>query len=57
LAQQLGGDALVEAIVEHSHTCYLGERGQRHAWGYGCGACPACRLRAQGFEAWSASHA
>jgi len=57
LAQHLGGDALVEAIVEHSHTCYLGERGQRHAWGYGCGACPACRLRAQGFEAWSASHA
>jgi 7-cyano-7-deazaguanine synthase len=57
LAQQLGGDALVEAIVEHSHTCYLGERGQRHAWGYGCGACPACRLRAQGFANWRASHA
>jgi 7-cyano-7-deazaguanine synthase len=57
LAQHLGGDALVEAIVEHSHTCYLGERGQRHAWGYGCGACPACRLRVQGFEAWRASHA
>jgi len=57
LAQHLGGDALVEAIVEHSHTCYLGERGQRHAWGYGCGACPACRLRAQGFDAWRASHA
>jgi len=55
LAQHLGGDALVEAIVEHSHTCYLGERGQRHAWGYGCGACPACRLRAQGFKSWSAS--
>jgi len=57
LAQNLGGDALIEAIVEHSHTCYLGERGQRHAWGYGCGACPACRLRAHGFEAWSASRA
>jgi 7-cyano-7-deazaguanine synthase len=57
LAQNLGGAALVEAIIEHSHTCYLGERGQRHAWGYGCGGCPACRLRAQGFEAWSASHA
>ncbi len=57
LAKKLGGDALVEAIVEHSHTCYLGERGQRHAWGYGCGACPACRLRAQGFETWRASHA
>jgi 7-cyano-7-deazaguanine synthase len=57
LAKKLGGDALVEAIVEHSHTCYLGERGERHAWGYGCGACPACRLRAQGFETWRASHA
>jgi 7-cyano-7-deazaguanine synthase len=57
LAKKLGGDALVEAIVEHSHTCYLGERGERHPWGYGCGACPACRLRAQGFETWRASHA
>jgi 7-cyano-7-deazaguanine synthase len=52
LAEQLGGPALVEAIVEHSHTCYLGERGARHDWGYGCGECPACRLRAQGFENW-----
>ena len=43
-----GGDALVELIAEHSHTCYLGERGQRHAWGYGCGQCPACALRANG---------
>jgi 7-cyano-7-deazaguanine synthase len=57
LAKKLGGDALVEAIVEHSHTCYLGERGERHAWGYGCGGCPACRLRAQGFATWRASHA
>ena len=52
LAQQLGGPALVEAIVEHSHTCYLGERGARHDWGYGCGDCPACRLRADGFAKW-----
>jgi len=52
LAEQLGGPALIEAIVEHSHTCYLGERGVRHDWGYGCGECPACRLRAQGFENW-----
>ncbi len=52
LAEKLGGAKLVEAIVEHSHTCYLGERGARHAWGYGCGECPACRLRAQGFESW-----
>ncbi len=50
LAEQLGGDALVELIVEHSHTCYLGERGQRHDWGYGCGHCPACVLRAEGWR-------
>lgn len=54
LAEQLGGPALVEAIVEHSHTCYLGERGERRDWGYGCGECPACRLRADGFAKWRA---
>ena len=43
LADELGGAALVELIVEDSHTCYLGERGERHDWGYGCGHCPACR--------------
>ena len=51
LAERLGGEALVALIVEESHTCYLGERGARHAWGYGCGVCPACSLRARGFEA------
>ena len=45
-----GGSALVELIVEHTHTCYLGERSQRHAWGYGCGNCPACQLRASGYQ-------
>jgi 7-cyano-7-deazaguanine synthase len=50
LARELGGAALVDTIVEHTHTCYLGDRGARHAWGYGCGACPACVLRARGFE-------
>lgn len=54
LAQKLGGAALVEAIIEHSHTCYLGERGERHDWGYGCGRCPACKLRAEGFARWRA---
>lgn len=44
-----GGQALVDLIVEHTHTCYLGDRGHRHAWGYGCGTCPACELRARGF--------
>jgi 7-cyano-7-deazaguanine synthase len=45
-----GGAALVNLIIEHTHTCYLGDRTHRHAWGYGCGACPACELRARGFE-------
>jgi 7-cyano-7-deazaguanine synthase len=49
-----GGAALVELIVEHTHTCYLGERSQRHAWGYGCGVCPACALRAKGYERFAA---
>jgi 7-cyano-7-deazaguanine synthase len=52
LADQLGGAALIELIVEHSHTCYLGERGARHAWGYGCGHCPACELRRAGHARW-----
>jgi 7-cyano-7-deazaguanine synthase len=54
LAEELGGKGLVELIIEHSHTCYLGERGARHAWGYGCGECPACSLRAKGFAAYAA---
>ncbi|MBU1209788.1 MAG: 7-cyano-7-deazaguanine synthase QueC [Alphaproteobacteria bacterium] len=52
LAEQLGGAALIELIVEHTHTCYLGERSTRHPWGYGCGTCPACGLRAKGYEKW-----
>lgn len=55
LAHRLGGDALVDLIVEHTHTCYLGDRKHRHAWGYGCGACPACELRARGFATWRAA--
>lgn len=50
LAEQLGGASLVDLIVEHSHTCYLGDREHRHAWGWGCGSCPACELRARGYE-------
>lgn len=49
LTEQLGGPELVELILEQSHTCYLGERGERYPWGYGCGTCPACELRAKGF--------
>lgn len=52
LAHELGGEPLVAAIVEHSHTCYMGDRDHRHAWGYGCAACPACDLRAAGWAAW-----
>jgi 7-cyano-7-deazaguanine synthase len=51
LARELGGDALVELIREDSHSCYLGDRGHRHDWGYGCGECPACELRRKGWEA------
>jgi 7-cyano-7-deazaguanine synthase len=54
LAKTLGGEALVEIVRADSHTCYLGDRGQLHAWGHGCGACPACELRAKGWEAWVA---
>jgi 7-cyano-7-deazaguanine synthase len=54
MAQQLGGDALVQLIVEDTHTCYLGDRGTRHAWGYGCGSCPACALRRKGHAAFVA---
>lgn len=52
LAESLGGRALVELVLEHTHTCYLGDRSQRHAWGYGCGSCPACDLRSRGFGAY-----
>ena len=55
LAEELGGVPLVELIVEDSHTCYLGIRSRRHPWGYGCGHCPACTLRAKGWDAWQAA--
>jgi 7-cyano-7-deazaguanine synthase len=50
LAETLGGTALVDLIREATHSCYLGERDVRHDWGYGCGSCPACRLRAEGWR-------
>ncbi len=50
LARELGGDALVEFIRTQTHTCYTGVRESLHEWGYGCGECPACKLRAQGWE-------
>jgi type II secretion system protein G len=51
LAHELGGQGLVDLIRDHSHTCYLGERGALHDWGYGCGNCPACELRAARIQA------
>jgi 7-cyano-7-deazaguanine synthase len=57
LADELGGAALVELVIEETHSCYRGVRDQRHDWGYGCGTCPACELRAKGFAAWQASSA
>jgi 7-cyano-7-deazaguanine synthase len=55
LARSLGGNALVDLIREDTHTCYLGERGALHDWGYGCGKCPACELRANGYRVFSES--
>ncbi len=55
LAAALGGERLVELIRAGTHTCYLGERGALHAWGYGCGHCPACFLRASGWARWQAN--
>lgn len=55
LAFSLGGQSLVEVIRERTHTCYLGDRNHRHEWGYGCGTCPACELRANGWRVWKQS--
>jgi 7-cyano-7-deazaguanine synthase len=55
LSEELGGEALVRLIIEETHTCYLGERGDRFDWGHGCGQCPACRLRAAGWEKYAAT--
>jgi 7-cyano-7-deazaguanine synthase len=55
LAEQLGGAALIDLIVEETHSCYRGEREVRHAWGYGCGACPACELRSNGWARYKAA--
>ena len=50
LARDLGGDRLVDLIREDTHTCYNGDREHRHDWGFGCGTCPACELRAAGYQ-------
>ena len=55
LAVEIGGDAFLDLLIEESHSCYLGDRTRRHEWGYGCGTCPACQLRAQGFATFKMS--
>lgn len=57
LTEELGGEALVDLFIEHTHSCYRGERSERREWGYGCGDCPACELRAKGFAAYAAAKA
>jgi 7-cyano-7-deazaguanine synthase len=57
LAERLGGQALVDLIIDQTHTCYQGDREHRHAWGFGCGTCPACDLRAGGYATWTATAA
>lgn len=55
MAEALGGAPLVSLVQEKTHSCYLGDRSQWHTWGYGCGTCPACELRARGYETWVAA--
>ncbi len=54
LAEELGGKPFLDLVIEDSHSCYRGDRSHRHEWGYGCGTCPACQLRAKGFAAFVA---
>jgi 7-cyano-7-deazaguanine synthase len=52
MSERLGGEPLIELVIEHTHSCYLGDREHRHAWGWGCGLCPSCDLRRKGYETW-----
>ena len=56
MAEAIGGTVLVDVIREETHSCYLGDRVHRHDWGYGCGACPACDLRARGYARYAMGH-
>ena len=57
LAYDIAGEAFIDLIRDETHTCYNGDRKQRHPWGYGCGTCPACEIRAKGFQVYKCSHA
>jgi 7-cyano-7-deazaguanine synthase len=54
MAQDIGGDDFLNLVIEDTHSCYMGDRTHRHAWGYGCGTCPACELRAEGYARFTA---
>jgi len=53
MTERLGGQPLVDLVIEDTHSCYQGDRNHRHVWGYGCGSCPACELRASGYRRWT----
>ena len=55
MTERLGGEKLIDLIIEHTHSCYLGDREHRHPWGWGCGLCPSCDLRRKGYDAWLVS--
>ena len=55
MTEELGGEPLIELVIEHTHSCYLGDREHRHPWGWGCGLCPSCDLRRKGYDTWLAS--
>jgi 7-cyano-7-deazaguanine synthase len=55
MAEEIGGQPFLDLVIEETHTCYLGDRSHRHPWGYGCGECPACKLRAEGFARFSSA--
>jgi 7-cyano-7-deazaguanine synthase len=57
LANDIGGDRLMQIVLEYTHSCYMGDRTHRHDWGYGCGTCPACELRSQGWLRYSGKNA
>jgi len=54
LAERIGGKALADLVIEQTHSCYIGDRANKFEWGYGCGKCPACQLRAGGYEKYMA---
>ncbi len=52
LGYDLGGEKFQNILIEDTHTCYVGDRSTFHDWGYGCGLCPACILRRDGYNEW-----